>query len=76
MDFYIDDTNVEIDNRDLRTTNVQYEGRRERFIIDTRFALSLVENALENNMSSALDYQLQAAGQIAALYKLLNEPAE
>ena len=70
-DFYVDDTDVEIDNRDLRTTNIQYGGSGLRFIVDTRFALSLVENALENAMPGE-QYQDVARSHIAALYRLLN----
>ncbi len=46
---HIDDTEVVVDNRDLTTTMLQYEDRpRTAYVIDTRFALWIVENALEN----------------------------
>jgi hypothetical protein len=50
MDYYIDDTGVETDNRDLRTTELRYEDiPNTTFTIDTRFALEIVTNALENS---------------------------
>jgi len=47
--YYIDDTDVTSDNRDVFTTELTYKDEPEAlFIVDTRFALWLVENALEN----------------------------
>jgi hypothetical protein len=45
---YIDNTGARTDNRDLTTTVVQYENSKHEYVVDTRFALWIVENALEN----------------------------
>jgi len=47
--FYIDDTGVEVDNRDIRTTVLRYEDEPDySFTVDIRFVLWLVFNALDN----------------------------
>lgn len=48
MTVYIDDTDVTIDNLERTTTELTYEGSTEVYSVDTRFALELVRNALEN----------------------------
>ena len=72
-DYYIDDTDVSIDNRDLRTTELTYKDvPSQLFIVDTRFALQIVEDALENAMTARAYKDTGAEKHIAALYALLN----
>jgi hypothetical protein len=66
---YIDDTDVEIDNRDLTWTDLRYKDQPDILVsVDLRFALELIKNAIENHHdelsieTTALDVLERALG--------------
>ena len=51
---YIDDTDVELDNRDICTTELYYKDLpNDIFVVDVRFALQIVADAIQNNATDA-----------------------
>ncbi len=74
--YYIDDTDVNIDNRDSITTELRYDDSpHDVFIVDTRFAAQLVLNAIENSgiHQSHID---AAEGMLESIVEMLNDPSQ